>query len=323
MKTVLVSGASSVIGYGILRSLRELKDCKLIGTTIYNDSVAQAFCDVFELAPKTDADNYLSWLNKTIKKHNVDIIIPGIEVDAQKWNEHRDELTKTGVKVVLNNSDLIKICTDKWSFYQKLHNQGSKLAIDTRNTGTYESLKQELGLPFLLKPRAGSASRGIVIVKDNQTFDDNSSKLGSELIAQPIVGSEDKEYTTSAFFDNDSKLCCHITLRRNLSKEGFTEKAEVVDMPDIKSAVEELAKIFKPVGPTNFQFRQHEGQLKLLEINPRISSATSLRTGFGYNESVMSIEYFLEGKAPNQPTIKQGRAVRYIEDHFFYDSHNI
>jgi carbamoyl-phosphate synthase large subunit len=61
MKTILVSGASGVVGYGILKSLRNASNgYRLIGTTIYNDSVAPAFCDIFELAPPTQDKNYLS-----------------------------------------------------------------------------------------------------------------------------------------------------------------------------------------------------------------------------------------------------------------------
>jgi len=41
MKNILVSGASGIIGYGILRSLRLSGiPYKLIGTTIYPDSAA-------------------------------------------------------------------------------------------------------------------------------------------------------------------------------------------------------------------------------------------------------------------------------------------
>jgi carbamoyl-phosphate synthase large subunit len=82
--------------------------------------------------------------------------------------------------------------------------------------------------------------------------------------------------------------------------------------------VSNLCEYYTPIGPTNFQFRKHQGVLKLLEINPRISSSTSIRAAFGYNESLMAIEYYLENKKPSQPVIKQGKAVRYIEDFIFY-----
>ena len=80
MKRVLVSGASGIVGYGVLRSLRHTgQPCFLVGTSIYDDSVAPAFCDVFEQAPPTNAPEYLDWLLTTLRKHRIELLIPGID----------------------------------------------------------------------------------------------------------------------------------------------------------------------------------------------------------------------------------------------------
>jgi carbamoyl-phosphate synthase large subunit len=110
-----------------------------------------------------------------------------------------------------------------------------------------------------------------------------------------------------------------MTLKRKLSKDGFTDKAEVVELENIEEVLRSLCEVFKPIGPTNFQFRKDNSGLKLLEINPRISSSTSIRAKFGYNESLMAIDYFLEGKTIEQPRIKKGKAIRYIEDLIIYE----
>jgi carbamoyl-phosphate synthase large subunit len=324
VKTILVSGASGIVGYGALRSLRKSNEgYELVGTTIYDDSVAPAFCDIFEQAIPTIDEHYIDWLCGIIKKHQVDMIIPGIEADMIAWNNNRTQLRQAGATLLLNNPGLVDLCSDKWKFYDALRGTGSNLAIETRLEGAFEELHKAFGLPFLLKPRRGFASKGIVRVDSEDVFTKHQNELGSVLMAQPIVGTDSEEYTVSAFFDKDSRLCCSMGLKRRLSTVGFTEKAEV-DMPQgAEAAIRALGEVFKPVGPTNFQFRVQEGQLKLLEINPRISSATSIRTAFGYNESVMSVEYFLHDKRPEQPQIQRGYAVRYMEDCLFYDSNTV
>lgn len=320
-KTILVSGASGIVGYGALKSLRLAdEDYKLIGTSVYDDSVAPAFCDVFELAPYTTDPAYIDWLCRVIAKHRVDMIIPGINDDVLKWNKHRRQLEAAGTTPLLNNPDLIELCADKWLFHQKLNADGSKYLIQSRLEGSFTELELAYGLPFLLKPRRGFASKGIILVKSEAVFNEHKANIGDVLMVQPIVGNEETEYTISAFFDGDSKLCCLMGLRRKLAPEGFTEKA-VVDMPPhAEQAITELSELLKPVGPTNFQFRLHNDELKLLEINPRISSATSMRARFGYNESNMAANYYLGGTAPDQPAIQRGYAVRYTEEHIFYDS---
>lgn len=319
MKTILVSGASGIVGYGILRSLRKADpSLKLIGTSIYDDSVAEAFCDVFELAPHSNDENYVEWLNGLVKKYSIDLIIPSIEIDLYKWTENHDKIKASGTTVLLNKIELIELCKDKWEFYKCLESEKSPYAIESHLTGNFEELKNKLGLPFLLKPRRGYASRGIVIVKTEKDFDLHSQDLGSILIAQPIVGNNDEEYSASAFCDGVGGYFASMTIKRKLARDGYTEKAEVVNLDEINSAMADLCKIFNPIGPTNFQFRAHNGVMKLLEINPRISSSTSIRTAFGYNESQMAVDFFLHGKSPQQPLIRSGRAVRYTEDQFFY-----
>jgi carbamoyl-phosphate synthase large subunit len=67
-------------------------------------------------------------------------------------------------------------------------------------------------------------------------------------------------------------------------------------------------------GPTNFQFRIANGKPMLLEINPRISSATSIRAAFGFNEAAMCVDHYLHGKKIRQPPLRSGTAVRYLAD---------
>ena len=315
---ILVSGASGIVGYGILRSLKNC-NCYLIGTTIYETSPANCFSDIVLTPPMTSDPDYIPWLLKTIKEYKIDMIIPAIEADMNSWNKNREILEKTGTKVLLNNSELIGLCLDKWNFYKKLEENNFRYRIESSIVPDFSRFE----LPFLLKPRCGFGSKGIVKVEDCATFEKHKSEIGENLMMQEFVGTSDEEYTASGFFDRESSLKAFLAMRRKLSKQGFTEIAEVVDEPELKEIISELSKIFRPVGATNFQFRKHNGSWKLLEINPRISSSTSLKTAFGYNECQMSVDYFLNSKEIEQPLIRKGRAIRYTEDFIFYDSDNI
>ena len=306
--TILVSGASGVVGYGILKSL---KGHKLIGTTIYDFSPAQGFCDIVEKILPTNDPGYIENLCEIIKRHKVDMIIPSIECDMYKWNDERDVLQDYTFPL-LNNSSLINACWDKWVFYLHLNKNNSEYAIPTL-------LGIELNkfqYPFLLKPVHGFGSKGIIKIKGGDDKNDFEADV-VQYITQPIIGSDEEEYTVSGFFDKDSNLIDYFPLRRKLSKAGFTEQAIVEDR-GFKEVLIDLAEIFKPIGPTNFQFRFDGDTPKLLEINPRISSATSIRAAFGYNETEMSISYFLKNILPLVCKKPIGRkAIRYTEDLIF------
>lgn len=320
MHTILVSGASGIVGYGILKSLRHsYPEYRLIGTTVYELTAAQAFCDIFERAPMTNDESYISWLVDLIRKYKISVAIPGIEADVIAWNEHRATIEQSGALVLLNNPELIKLCSDKWLFYERLMESNSPYTIPS----SLELDEQLQKFPLLLKPRKGSGSKGIKIIENKESLSEHLNGIGPNLMVQPVIGTAEEEYTTSAFFDHHSRLCAYMTLKRKLSGTGFTEIAETVEVDHIDTALLDLSKIFNPVGPTNFQFRVDKGQLKLLEINPRISSATSIRMAFGYNESAMGVEFLLRNKIPSQPILKRGSAVRYVEDLIYYDSTNI
>ncbi len=320
MKRVLVSGASGIVGYGVLRSLRPAEQpCFLVGTSIYEDSVAPAFCNVFEKAPPTSAPDYLDWLLATLRRHRIDLLIPGIEIDMYHWVEHVPEIRATGALPLLNVPELIALCKDKWGFYQRLAAAGVSCAIETSLAQDFSLLAAQLGLPFLLKPRQGFGSKGIVRVTSEEVFLKHRADIGPVLMAQPIVGNDEEEFTTSAFCDGRGGYFASVTLRRKLSRDGFTDKAEVTDTAEFIPAMDELCRLFRPLGPTNFQFRRCAEGPKLLEINPRISSSTSIRTAFGYNESAMALDYFLNQRDPVQPALRRGRAVRYTDEQIFYE----
>jgi len=320
MKRILVSGASGIVGYGALRSLRQAgKDCFLIGTSIYDDSVAPAFCDVFEQAPPTSAPEYLEWLLATLQHHRIDMLIPGIEIDMYHWVEHVPEIRATGALPLLNEPGLIALCKDKWDFYQRLSQEGVACSIESSLDADYGELVQRFGLPFLLKPRRGYGSRGIVRINSEEEFRQHGTAIGQGLMAQPIIGTDTEEFTTSAFCDGHGGYFASMTLRRKLSRDGYTDKAEVVDTGEFVPAISELCRLFRPLGPTNFQFRRCAEGPKLLEINPRVSSSTSIRTAFGYNECAMALDYFLDHCNPVQPPIRRGRAVRYTDEKIFHE----
>ena len=321
MKTVLVSGASGIVGYGTLRSLRRAgMELRLIGTSIYDDSVAPAFCDAFEQAIPTDDPAYLPWLLQTIRKHNVNLLIPGIEIDMYAWVGYWLEIEATGCSVLQNNLSLIHLCKDKWAFFEHLATAGLECLIESSISQEFEFLSERFGLPFLLKPRRGFGSKGIVRINSESEFSTHRAQVGPVLMAQPIVGQDEEEFTTSAFCDGQGGFYANITLRRRLSRDGFTDRAEVVETLPFLDTIKQLCQLFRPQGPTNFQFRMTAEGPKLLEINPRISSSTSIRSAFGYNESAMAVDFFLEGRIPVQPPISRGKAVRYTEDHIFYDN---
>ncbi|HEK1769654.1 TPA: ATP-grasp domain-containing protein [Pseudomonas putida] len=321
MTTAMVTGVGAIMGYGLLKSLRAADPTiRLLGTDIYDDAVGQAWCDHFEQAPLTADPRYQDWLLRMIERYRVDLLIPGIEQDVHWLDEHRDVLAASGCRIVLNDARLISLSRDKYAMDQALLAHEDDARIPSHLTGDFASLSLQLGLPFLLKPRRSYASKGLVWVREERDFTPWAPLLGEVLMAQPIIGSASQEYTVAVFGDGQGGICAAITFQRSLASDGSTAKAKVRHDASLDAVVARLCQHFKPVGPTNLQFRRADnGTWKLLEINPRISSTSSIRTAFGYNEAAMCLAWYLKGERPRQPALRAGFAVRYIEDYVVHD----
>jgi carbamoyl-phosphate synthase large subunit len=323
MYTILVTGVGAIIGYGIVKSLKKCEyDVRIIGIDIYEDAVGKEWCDTFYQAVHCYSDEYPEFLESIIRKYSVDLIISGIEQEIEWIATHYDNFKNVVDKIALNRPELIILSSDKWFTYEKLlsHNHN---CINSKIEGTFLSLSEELGLPFLLKPRKSYASRGIVKINNEEDFLYWSKKSGQNVMYQEIVGNEEVEYTVGLFGLGDGKVSDLIMFNRRLNADGSTKKAKTFYDSYLENEVLTLSETFQPLGPTNFQFRYHNGQFLLLEINPRISSSTSLRTAFGYNEAEMCIEFYLLHRIPIKRSLLVGTAIRYQEDMVRYDRNYI
>lgn len=320
MYNILVTGVGAVIGYGVVQSLKISKyDVKVIGIDIYEDAIGQEWCDVFEQGIPASSPEFPHFLKGIIEKYNIDLVIPAIEQDIDRIVNDYDYFKEINTKYVLNNFELINIANDKWLTHLKLI-ECNIPAIKTHIDGEYDILKEIIGNKMLLKPRKSYASKGIFEILNNEEFNFWKKKLGSQFMVQQIVGELNSEFTVAVFGYGEGKCSNPICLKRKLGPDGATAKASVFQDEKLEKKVKQIVSYFNPIGPTNLQFRFHDGEYLLLEINPRISSSTSIRTAFNYNEAEMCIDYYLNNRLPNSIDIKLGKAIRFLKDMIYYDS---
>ncbi|MGB6006475.1 ATP-grasp domain-containing protein [Castellaniella sp.] len=321
---VLVTGVGAIIGQGIVRSLRASShSVKIIGLDRSARPPGPEWCDVFIQKPTCDerSDEYLDFWQNLIRKENIDLVLPGLEVDMLFLDEQRAVFEKEhdACVLALNHSALIALTGDKWLMHLFLVDHGIS-AIPTVIDAGWDGALATLGAaPILLKPRQGNGSRGIVRLHDREDFVYWSRKTEDPWMLQRIVGSEAEEYTVGSFGLGDGRAVAPIIMRRRLSGAGNTQQAEVVDHPLLQERVTAFNTLLKPIGPTNYQFRVQDDEAYLLEVNPRFSSSNSLRTGFGYNEAQMAVEYFVLNRLPQEPDVRPGVGWRYSEDYIVYD----
>jgi carbamoyl-phosphate synthase large subunit len=314
MFNVLVTGVGSIIGYGIIDGLRKSTvKSRVIGIDIYEDAYGGILCDKFIKGVRADAENFIDFINQLIDENKIDLIIPGIEPDLYKlWNNRE----KVKTKIALNCDLCLSLSMDKLKTFEYLSKFNINL-IPTLHSCSFAECAQAFGLPFLIKPFSSSASKGIEIIANEREFEFYTYKLSGKCIYQKIVGTNETEFTISAFGNGEGGVLDYTILKRTLSREGATNKAVLLEDEDILSYIKRLCEILKPVGSLNIQVRKEGSKVYLLEINPRISSSCSIRTLFGYNAPEMCLKYFLTKETIVPRPKIHGKVVRYIADYLY------
>jgi carbamoyl-phosphate synthase large subunit len=314
MTTVLVTGVGAVTGYGLLRDLRQRRpEVRLVGTDIHGDAVGAHWCDRFVSCPPALDASYGDWLWRTVREEIVDLVLPTLDADLDFFLAAG--VSSDAAAVALNSGTALRVSRDKLELDRRLVAHEEPARIETSTSRDFDVLEASLGVPFLLKPRRGYGSRGIVAINDRDELASFVPRLGSDLIAQQIVGRPDDEYTLGAFGDGRGRFGARILMRRTLAPWGATRRVEVLEVPpDLDATIDRLAAIVEPRGPTNLQFRRDESGWRLLEVNARVSSSSSLRALFGYHDAEMTLDFYLHDVVPPQPDVRLGTAARYFED---------
>lgn len=306
---VLVTGAGSLLGQGIIRALQA---SSLRPTIVAVDPSPLAaglyWVDAPYVVPPVAEDGYLRRIEEILSREMPDAVLIGTDVELSVFAEHRERLERErGTRVVVSSPEVVAIADDKWKTYQFL--RANRLDCpDSCLPGDEGELVERVGFPLVVKPRVGARSKGVRLAHDwTELRAALASGLG--LIVQQRVGTDDTEYTAGALCFED-RYAGSIVMRREL-RDGNTYRAFVDEYPELNRAVRAWTEILKPLGPVNFQFRLDEGHPKVFEINARFSGTTPLRARAGFNEVEAVVRYILWGETGPPAAIKRMMILRH------------
>jgi carbamoyl-phosphate synthase large subunit len=306
---VLVTGAGSLLGQGIIRALQSSSlRPRIVAVDPSPLAAGLYWVEAPYLVPPVSDDGYLRRIEEILSRENPDAVLIGTDVELAVFAEHRERLEREGrTRVVVSSPEVVAIADDKWKTY--LFIRANRLdAPDSCLPGDERELVERVGFPLVVKPRVGARSKGVRLAHD---WAELRAALGSgpDLIVQQCVGTDDTEYTAGALCF-EGEYAGSIVMRREL-RDGNTYRAFVEEYPELNRAVRVWTEILKPRGPVNFQFRLDGGRPKVFEINARFSGTTPFRAHAGFNEVEMALRHVLEGEIGPPPPIKRMTILRH------------
>jgi len=271
---ILVFPGGSEIGLGINRALHNMKDIQLFSANAPGSNHAPyVFKKNFEV-PLISKPDWFRYLNQVVEENEIDYIFPANDdvLVACVDNQHRLK-----AKVIAPDLSVCQLTRSKKETYEFLKGVFPVPKVYTKD--------EEIPFPVFLKPDKGAGSHGTSVAHNQEEL--LAALTPDHLILEYLTG---PEYTIDCFSDRVQGLMYCRGRERIRTANGISMDCKSIDNPQFQILAQIIQKHLKIYGSWFFQLKESkEGELKLLEIAPRIAGTMCLHQMTGVNFPLLSI----------------------------------
>jgi carbamoyl-phosphate synthase large subunit len=295
----------------------------LFGTEVTEKCKNSELVTEFMVLPYASDNSYLSHLIELCLRYNIDVLIPGSEIELSLISRNRVLFNEIGVFLAINSYSVIDTCMDKLATNSLLKKLGFSVPR-YETVSTYEHIETIDFYPVVVKPQFGGKGSSDVYIAQSITelkglaMYLDLTKHDRNFLIQEYIGTPADEYTVGILHSSSGELIDSIALNRDLSR-GLSVRSSTINISGndtlgeklvISSGIsqgtigkyaevchqcEDIASKLHSCGPLNIQCRFHDGKVWVFEINPRFSGTSSLRALVGFNEADLFIQNHILG----------------------------
>jgi carbamoyl-phosphate synthase large subunit len=193
----------------------------------YSSAVHSA--DSHYQVPSCDAPDYVPRLFELCGAQNVDLVVPTIDPELPVLAAARDDLAAIGTTVAVSSPEVVAIAADKRTTHDWLTAHGFPTVHQT-TVAEVEADPTSWPFPLLVKPRLGSAGRGVAVVRDPVELQ-VAARDGDVVVESLAAGTE---HTIDALVDRTGRCVCAVPRRRIEVRAGEVAKAVTVRSPTLE-----------------------------------------------------------------------------------------
>ena len=260
----------------------------------------------------SDADLF-SDLHNQINKNDISIVLPfvdpAIEV-AEMLKAGNDSLFVPTCGKDICHIMFDKVLSERWFIEKGLSIPPSYSKDD------------KLSFPVIVKPRRGSASKGILVIDNAEQWEKLQNK--EDYVIQQYIANRE-EYTVDCYVTTSGKIISIVPRLRIQTAGGEVMNSETRRDKDLIDISERVLKTGDFKGPVTIQFLRDKktGATYIMEINPRLGGGviTSIEAGADITEFILR-NYLGEELEPCDSWKDRTLMTRYFKEVIFYaDNH--
>jgi carbamoyl-phosphate synthase large subunit len=237
-------------------------------------SAACQLADDWVRVPRCDAPEFIPALLALCAEKKIRLVVPTIDSELAVLSAHRAHFAAAGVEVAVSAPEVVALARDKLRTAQALAAAGLP-GPRTLTAAGYLADPAALGWPVIVKPRAGSSSKGLVQPRTREEALAAVAAAPDAIVQEFCAG---REYTVNLFFDRAGALRCAIPHWRIETRGGEVAKGRTEDVPALRALARDLARLLPGArGALCFQAIVDErGAAAVLEINARFGGGYPL-----------------------------------------------
>ncbi len=278
--------------YGLIEYMKKDAEDEIyvIGTNKQIDSVIQKVCDEWYQDSISDGENYIRYCLDFCVEHKVDVFVPRRKM--VEISQNRSRFTELGVKVLVDNYDIIKLLNNKAATYDYFKNQEGLFIPDYEIVNTaeqfvnaYTRLKSEDDQICVKFDRDEGAMSYRRIVDHVDKFTRLRIYPGAEIEYDTYISALNEvdsfdDLMVMPYLPGDEISVDCLNTEKGLIAiprfKGNSRHEKIIYDERIIRMTELIMNKIKLECPCNIQFKMKDNKPYLLEVNTRMSGGLQM-----------------------------------------------
>ena len=309
----LITGCHGDLAFSIASIIKKnFNNAILIGTDIEKNGAGNLIFDKIYNIPKVNSYKYLGIISKISK--SMDLIIPSTEKEINFFSKNKKKFKN---KILKNKEKIIDLFSSKLKTqkYLKKNFKDFSLKFSMTLADYYNSKK--IVTPFFLKKKSGSGNVNYKIINNKTDIRDLRFYKKNDWVIEELLDQKSDEYTCAII--KLKKIKKILIFKRKLHKLGHTMFAEIYQNLEMEKKLLDIADKLNLNGSINIQFKIHNSQIKIFDINPRLSSTVKMRDMIGFQDCLWWIKDKLNIKNNLPVKIKKAKfLIKFFQEKIIY-----